>query len=112
MLVALAAIGYLSFTAASTLVRSHRLSADEGRLEREIAQLQTDNQRLDAIEEYLRSDEYIEAIARRLLGLVRPGETLVVVSSDTADIATPEATPARQDRSGRQPRWWERLFGP
>lgn len=112
LLIALVAIGYLSFTAVSTLVRSHRLSADERRLEREIAQLQTDDQRLDAIQEYLRSDEYVEAIARRLLGLVRPGETLVVVSSTATDGPTPEATPARAERPGHQPRWWERLFGP
>jgi hypothetical protein len=33
-----------------------------------------------AVRDYLKSDEHIEDIARRILGLVRPGETLVVVS--------------------------------
>ncbi len=110
-MVALAAIGYLSYTTVSTLIRSHELGSDEQRLQRDISQLETDNQRLDAIHEYLNSDEYVESVARRLLGLVKKGETLVIVSPATAPVeVTP--TPAPLQPGGQEPRWWERLFTP
>jgi cell division protein FtsB len=70
-----------------------------------MAQLEDEQQKLTAIREYLSSDEYIESVARRMLGLVKPGETRVVVSSPDA-----EPTPATEKPAGAT--WWEGLFGP
>ncbi len=99
-------VGYLLFTAAGDALLSRRLDQEEQRFEREIAQLERQQAELEAIRDYLQTDEYIEGVARRVLGLVRPGETLVVVSSTAPFTATPGPPPDEAS-----PRWWEYLYG-
>ena len=105
------AITYLGFTTARYVVHEYNLREDQAQLHREINQLDRDRQQLIAVREYLKSDEYIDDVARRVLGLVRPGETLVVVSSSApprspvppaAMTPSPVRTPAAQ--------WWKDLF--
>ena len=107
MLLAVVAIGYFIFAAAGDVILSQRLNRDEQRLQQEIAELDRQEIALQAIRDYLQTDEYIEGVARRTLGLVRPGESLVIVSS-SAD-ATP--TPDSQTHEAGLP-WWEKLYGP
>ena len=107
ILLATLVVGYFLFAAAGDTLLSQRLSQHEQELQQEIADLQRQQSRLEAIREYLRTDEYIEGVARRVLGLVRPGETLVIVTSS----ATPVPTEGMSEET--QPgRWWEQLFGP
>jgi cell division protein FtsB len=105
------ALTYLGFSTTTYIVDNYRLRQDESRIRAEIAQLERDRAELTGVRDYLKSDEYIEEVARRTLGLVRPGETLVVVSS-----TAPEPTPTPPDGTapapaGDQP-WWKALFGP
>ena len=108
VLLAALVVGYFIFTAVGDVVLSQRLTRDEQRLQREIARLRRQEVELEAIRDYLQTDEYVEGIARRVLGLVRPGETLVIVSSDAAPTPTPAEDPAEED--GRP--WWEILYDP
>lgn len=108
ILLAALVVGYFLFSAVGDTLLSHRLSRDEQRLQQEIAELQRQQAELAAIRDYLRTDEYIEGVARRLLGLVRPGETLVIVSSSAA---TPTPSPEEPDGEESRP-WWEQLYGP
>lgn len=71
-----------------------RIQAAEEALTRALEE----NDRLRAELEYIRSDEYIEAIAREQLGLVYPGETAVVVVKTDAE-ADPIATQRLSGRS-------------
>jgi cell division protein FtsB len=105
LIAAAVVIGYLLFNTATTALKSHSLANDEQSVRVDIAQLQNQQQQLTAIREYLSSDEYIESVARRTLGLVKPGETRVLVSSPDA-----EPTPATEKPQGET--WWEGLFGP
>jgi len=100
-------VGYLVFTTVVTSLKSHGLAHDENAVRQEIVDLQGQRDELVAVREYLSSDEYVESVARRVLGLVKQGETRVIVTSPEADAEEPpaEATPA-----GRN--WWESLFGP
>ena len=109
MVIVLAAVvvGYFIFAAVGDVVLSQRLNRDEQHLRREIAELQRQEVELGAIRDYLQTDEYIEGVARRILGLVRPGETLVIVASSATPTPTPEAPSADDSR-----RWWEILYGP
>ena len=107
MLLAAAAIGYFIFAAIGDVILSQRLNGDEQRLQQEIVELERQEIALQAIRDYLQTDEYIEGVARRTLGLVRPGESLVIVSS-SAD-ATP--TPDNQPHEAGLP-WWEKLYSP
>lgn len=108
MLLAAIVVGYLLFTAVGDTLLSQRLSQDEDRLERQIANLQRQRERLEAIRDSLKTDEYIEGVARRVLGLVRPGETLIVVSSS----ATPTPVADQEDERQEPRSWWEELYGP
>ena len=100
-------VGYLVFTAAGELFLSQQLEREEQRLQRDVARLQRQQVELEAIREYLKTDEYVEGVARHTLGLVRPGETLVIVSSTVPPTPMPDGF-AQED--GR--RWWEALYEP
>ena len=100
--------GYLLFRAGGTGLQSYRLAGQEQQVRREIAELQRQHEELVALREYLRSDEYIESVARRVLGLVKPGETLAIVSGPQGEEAR---APAEESNRPKRP-WWEELFGP
>ena len=102
------AITYLGFTTARYVVHEYNLRQDQATLHREIGQLNRDHEQLTAVRDYLKSDEYIQDVARRVLGLVRPGETLVVVSSSAPPTAVPSAAPAAARTPGAE--WWKDLF--
>ena len=104
----LVVVAYLTFTTVSNIAHDYRLHNDEAQVRRDIAQLDQDHEQLVAVRDYLQSDEYVEAIARRILGLVKPGETLVVVSG-TRPEAT--ATPAPGASATAPAAWWKSLFG-
>lgn len=91
-------------------VRSYQLGQEEGRREEELRQLQERYRRLEALRDYLNSDEYIETVAREQLGLVRPGEQGIVVIA-AAPTPTPEPGPDGE-ASPSQDLWWEDLIRP
>jgi cell division protein FtsB len=106
LLLAAVVVGYFLFNAGKDTLLSHHLTQEQQQLRNQISQLQNDQKKLQAISDYLHTDDYVEGAARRL-GLVRPGETLVIVSSTAQPAATP--TPSA---SGSAQSWWEQLFGP
>lgn len=107
ILLATILVGYLLYATVDDILLSRRLNREEYGLQQEIVELTAQRAQLEAIGDFLRTDEYVEGVARRLLGLVRPGETLVVVSS-SAPTPTPE-----QEAAGEESRsWWENLYGP
>ena len=99
-------VGYFLVTGATTALRSRKLSEREDRFRVEIAGLQQRYDRLEALREYLDSDEYIEAVAREQLGLVNEGETSIVVIP-----AAPASTPTSgSDAPAEGELWWETLI--
>jgi cell division protein DivIC len=106
LLLAAVVAGYLLFAAAGDIFLTQRLNDDEDQLRTEITQLQERRERLVEIRDYLKTDAYVEGVARNVLGLVRPGESLVVVSSTKPPTPTPEQA---KDEANRP--WWERLYG-
>ncbi len=105
ILLAAMAVGYFLFAAAKDTLLSHHLNQQEQQLHQQIADLQQQQARLQAIRNYLQTNEYIEGVARRL-GLVKPGEKLVIVSSTAP--ATPAPTPGGAISNQT---WWEQLYG-
>ena len=98
----IAAAAYLTFSAGTNLLHSYELVNDESRLRDEVAALDAKQSQLQQIRDYLRTDEYVEFMACRVLGLVKPGETLVIVDA-----------PEPKDASENDPSsltWWQRLF--
>lgn len=93
---------YFLFAFAFNAIRGHQLGAQESRLEAEINDLESRHDRLVALEQYLKSDEYIEEVAREELGYVKQGEVgFIAISS------RPTATP----EPGTLPElWWDSLI--
>jgi cell division protein FtsB len=109
IILAAVAVGYFAFSAISDALLSQRLSQDEQQLHDQIDQLSQRQQELTAIRDYLKTDAYVEGVARQVLGLVRPGQTLFVVNSDAPP--TPVPTPGAATNATPQT-WWERLYTP
>jgi cell division protein FtsB len=100
---ALLIVGFLALSTARNVVRHYQLREEERDLRAELRQLDADAEQLAAVRTYLESDEYIEDVARRVLGLVKPGETLVIVAG-----AQSAPTPAVAPSAGGP--WWKKLF--
>ncbi|HLA17795.1 MAG TPA: septum formation initiator family protein [Dehalococcoidia bacterium] len=97
-------VGYFLVTGTTTALQSRQLSEREDRLQAEISDAQQRYHRLDALRQYLDSNEYIEAVAREELGLVRRGETSIVV---IPTVASPTPGPGEADGGDL---WWEALI--
>ena len=95
--------GYFLVTGATTALQSRQLSEREDRLRAEISDVQQRYQRLEGLRQYLDSSEYTEAVAREELGLVRQGETSIVV---IPTVALPTPGPGEGDDGDL---WWEAL---
>ena len=100
----LAAVALLAFTTGQNILRNYHLRQEEQVIRTELLELERDQQQLEGIRRYLESDEYIEDVARRTLGLVKPGETLVVVSGEAP-------APASAPTPAADAPWWKSLFG-
>lgn len=94
---------YLAVSAGNNLLHSYHLVSDESELRSEVEGLRMQQEELQQIRDYLRTDEYVEYMARRTFGLVKRGENLVIV-----DAPKPEPT---VDPDNDAERWWEELFG-
>jgi cell division protein FtsB len=94
--------GYLMVSAGNNVLHSYDLASDESKLRGEVQALERQKDQLLQIRDYLRTDEYIEFIARRVFGLVKPGETIVAVDS-------PPVVGVDGEEDGLT--WWQRLFG-
>jgi cell division protein FtsB len=107
ILLAAVAVGYFIFSAVGDTLLSHKLSQDEQQVHDQIDQMSQQQKDLQNLRDYLQTDDYVEGVARRVLGLVRPGETLYIVNSDAP--ATPEGTPSGDSKATPE-QWWERLY--
>ena len=96
-------VAYFLVGGAFNAIRSQQLREQQGQLRSEISDLQDRYRELQALQLYLGSDEYIEAVAREQLGLVRQGETGIV-----AIPAEPSASPGPGE--GDPELWWDVLI--
>ncbi len=104
MVLAVAALllGLFVYAAMQTATQTYRLHDERRDLTHEVEVLRQQKAELEGLQEYLASDEYVESVARSQFGLVKPGETAVVVDAPLAPAST--KTPGE--------RWWESLFSP
>lgn len=103
-------VGYFLFLSATNFVRSFQLDEQEKQLGAEVERLQERYQRLQALRDYLNSDEYVEAVAREQLGLVRPGEVGIVVISPPP-VQPEDGDKKEEDEEAVEQRlWWEMLI--
>jgi cell division protein FtsB len=97
--------GYLVYSAGGSLLHSYHLQGDEEHLRGQIDELKQQQDQLEQVRDYLRTDEYVEFMARRVFGLVKPGEVLVIVDAPKSAAAAPGP-----DDMPLGSTWWQRLF--
>ncbi len=71
------------------IMRKVEIQKEIKKLEDQVSQLENRNTELSSLIQYFRTDEYIEMEARTKLGYKKPGETVVVVASDTSNLTSP-----------------------
>lgn len=98
-------------------LQGYEMREEARALERRIDDLRKENRRLAEELEYLRSDQYIEKVAREELGLVRPGDVAVAAivpedgrSASLLPTPTPSPTPVPEKQD--VPNWqrWLSIF--
>lgn len=82
MMAALIFTLYLGYGYVDGILRIVQLQGEIRAVRQEVMVLETRNQQLRHELARLQSDEYIEQVARRELGLVRPGERVYVVVTE------------------------------
>jgi len=81
------------------------------RIEAQIVAVEAENAQLQAELEYLRSDAYVSAEARRLANLGVPGERVLIIPPG-AEAPLPEALTALEPPKPMLEQWVELFFGP
>lgn len=79
-------------------------------IEAQIAQMEAENARLEAELEYLRSDAYVSAEARRLENLGLPGEQVLIIP-EGAEAPLPEELAVLERPDPFLEQWIELFFG-
>ncbi len=77
---------FLSVPLWKKIDKKNRMNAELDSLKNEIAELNTDNEELDKLIEYLKSDDFIERQARLNLGLRKKDEKVFVINGKKEDI--------------------------
>ena len=97
LLFVLPLLGYAGYTVADRWYQGYQLTREEMALRADIARLREHNLALQAELKDVRSDAYIEGVAREQLGLVKPGDRAIVLVGppQTAALAKP-AEPAQR----------------
>ena len=93
-------LAFFIFSTIKTAAQSYELRQQHSELSYDINRLQTKKDILQGLDNYLMTDEYIEAFAREYYGLTYPGETSVEI------IAIEPLTNNRNIGEA----WWEPIF--
>lgn len=93
---------YFLFIFAGSRFRAEQVNSQRSQLQEEITSMQSRYDQLQTLEEYLQSDEYVEKVAREQLGLVKPGETgIVILPTQPSPTPAPGSEPAAN--------WWDTI---
>lgn len=108
VLLTLPLIVFLAFSAGRKVLETFALKQEAAVIQQEIEDLRARNAELRQQIEYLRSDAYVERIAREELDLVRPGDVSFIVTSpkpDATPASAPTAKPSPQPGQNRAVPW-------
>ncbi|MTV48475.1 hypothetical protein GJ688_05685 [Heliobacillus mobilis] len=94
MLLIGAGIGLLALAAVPPYLQHRELAQEADRLSADLEQVRTEHGQMQKEKEWLSSDAYVEQVARQQLGLVRPGEVIVVRAKQSNGV------PMKKDANG------------
>jgi cell division protein FtsB len=102
--------GFLAFQVGRQVYASWSINQEAAGYRAEIAALEEENAVLERELDYLQSDAYISAEARRLLNLGLPGERILIIPPG-AEAAPPPARSAAEPAKPPIQQWMELFFG-
>lgn len=107
-------VSYLLYSLTKNVYSSYQIDKYIARFEEENTQIANENQQKTEDYLYFTSPEYIDKIAKQNLGLVNPGEEVIVLSPDlldTASNAESDGDLAVYAGSSNASQWWRFFFG-
>lgn len=109
----------LSVPVVKKIKQKQRVDAEITNLQEEVASLEKENQELDKLIEYLKSDQFLEEQTRMNLGFKKPGEEVLVITEEekkqktaedfSSDKSREEGGGEKYSRSNPQ-KWWNHFF--
>jgi len=80
-------------------------------LKNKIEELKTSNEELAGLEEYFKSEEFLEKEARLKLNLTKPGEKLIIIKQIEEDLEEFEQEQGLAKEISNIQKWWQYFFG-
>jgi cell division protein FtsB len=102
--------GFLAFQVGRQVYASWSINQEAARYRAEIAALEQENAVLERELDYLQSDAYISAEARRLVNLGLPGERILIIPPG-AEAAPPPMRSTAEPAKPPVEQWMELFFG-
>jgi cell division protein FtsB len=109
-------VGYLLYSLTSNVYHRYQIDSYIEDFEAENAQIEEENRQKTEDYLYFTSEEYIDKIAKQSLGLVNPGEEVIILSPDILDdeIVLDEeelGDYAKYSGMSNPQQWWKFFFG-
>lgn len=108
-------LSYLIFSVTSNVYESYKVDRYIEQFEEENVTLEAEIARQNEDYLYFTSPEYIDKIAKQNLGLVNPGEQVIVLSADILDpdemVSEVDADFAIFSGDSNPAKWWNFFFG-
>lgn len=102
---------YLSINVCREIKQRLEVKKEIADLREEIANLSNENNQLNDLIEYFKTEEYVESVAREKLGYQKSGEKIVVFTEEDENIIQGEEERGEEleDRSNLK-LWWDYFF--
>jgi cell division protein FtsB len=78
-------VSFLLYSLTTSVYKSYQIELHIKNYEKENAKIEEENRKKSEDYEYYSSDSYIEKIAKQNLGLVNPGEEVIIIPNETLD---------------------------
>ena len=96
---------------AQEMNRRWQVQHEVAELESQVQAMQKDVTHLENLNQYFRTDDYQERLAREKLNYSAPGEQVVLIPENVSQAAAREANPKEEiDTSSIPERWWRTFF--
>lgn len=109
-------VSYLLYTLTVSVYKSYQIDLHIKNFEQENARIEEENRRKSEEFEYYSSDAYIEKIAKQNLGLVNPGEEVIIIPHNDSGASgvvggiTDEDEESGYNALTNPQKWWKFFF--
>lgn len=99
---------FFSFSLLREVKNKSKIKAEILSLEQDITKLDSDNEKLQSLIDYLKTDEYAELAAKEKLGMKKEGEKVILVTENEDELVRSVSVENRP--SSNLQLWWNYFF--